>query len=224
MKSRSLVALLLLASCLSSGAPTKPNEREWNQLLASHEWLETLRRSSLDPKSVPTRKEQIEILLDMHQKIKPAYDAFLEKLSEYYERTGDKRAARLYANEKIRLGDEYMNILARYERAIGLYQSALTIDPSNQEAKRRIEVAESKRFVTEQTFGAVRPGMKEADVKKLVGMPREDWIKQVIQKNRAYSVWIYPKRDGGASAIYFDNGVVYHTNWNAAPASSQAAN
>jgi len=53
---------------------------------------------------------------------------------------------------------------------------------------------------------------------------REDWIKQVIQKNRAYSVWIYPKRDGGASAIYFDNGVVYHTNWNAAPASSQAAN
>jgi hypothetical protein len=43
-----------------------------------------------------------------------------------------------------------------------------------------------------------------------------------VQNNRVYSVWIYPKEDGGASAIYFDNGVVYHTNWNAAaPPASQ---
>ena len=58
----------------------------------------------------------------------------------------------------------------------------------------------------------------------LVGLPREDWIKQVVQNNRVYSVWIYPKEDGGASAIYFDNGIVYHTNWNAAaPPASQAS-
>ena len=56
-----------------------------------------------------------------------------------------------------------------------------------------------------------------------MGLPREDWIKQVVQNNRIFSVWIYPKSDAGAAAIYFDNGVVYHTNWNAAapPAASK---
>jgi len=58
--------------------------------------------------------------------------------------------------------------------------------------------------------------MKEDEVRGIVGLPREDWIKQVVQNGRVYSVWIYPKSDGGATAIYFDNGVVYHTNWNAA--------
>jgi hypothetical protein len=65
-------------------------------------------------------------------------------------------------------------------------------------------------------FANVKTGMKEDAVQRLVGLPREDWIKQVVQNNRVYSVWIYPKADGGASAVYFDNGVVYHTNWNAA--------
>src|SRR5688500_19997699 len=54
----------------------------------------------------------------------------------------------------------------------------------------------------------VKAGMKEDEVRRAVGLPREDWIKQVVQNNRVYSVWIYPKADGGASAIYFDNGVV----------------
>jgi len=60
-------------------------------------------------------------------------------------------------------------------------------------------------------------------VQKLVGLPREDWIKQVVQNNRVYAVWIYPKSDGGASAIYFDNGVVYHTNWNCCRAGCSAS-
>ena len=64
-------------------------------------------------------------------------------------------------------------------------------------------------------FATVKTGMKEEEVRRIVGVPREDWIKQVVQNKRVYSVWIYPKADGGASAVYFDNGVVYHTNWNA---------
>jgi len=58
--------------------------------------------------------------------------------------------------------------------------------------------------------------MKEDQVRQFIGLPREDWIKQVVQNGRVYSVWIYPKEDGGAAAVYFDNSVVYHTNWNAA--------
>ena len=128
----------------------------------------------------------------------------------------------MLAREKVILGDEYLSVLSRYDKALEFYRAAAQLDPTNVDVKQRIEFAESRRYVPMNNFAAVKVGMKEDEVRALVGLPREDWIKQVVQNSRVYSVWIYPKADGGASAIYFDNGVVYHTNWNAAvPAAAQ---
>lgn len=217
-----LPVLILLTACLSAGRPTRPNDREWNLLMADYQWIQTLRGSQQAAPAVATRKQQIELLLENHRKIEPTYVAFMDKLREYHERTGDPRAATVVAREKIAIGDEYMNVLSRYDRAIESYEQALLIEPQNAEARQRIETARSRRFVSMNAFAVIKGGMKEADVRRLVGLPREDWIKQVVQNKRVYAVWIYPKSDGGASAIYFDNGVVYHTNWNAA-APPQAA-
>jgi hypothetical protein len=158
----------------------------------------------------------IDIALEAHRKIEPAYVVFMEKLKEYHDRTGDPRATSVMSREKIIMGDEYMNVLSRYDKALEFYRAAVQLDPTNSEAHQRVATAESRRYVSMVAFAAVKTGMKEDDVRKMVGLPREDWIKQVVQNSRVYSVWIYPKADGGASAIYFDNGVVYHTNWNAA--------
>lgn len=212
----SALLLMLAAACASAGPPTQPNDREWNLLMADYQWIQALRAGEKAPPVNATRREEIEIALENHQKLEPAYFAFVEKLKEYGNRTGDPRAARLLANEKIIIGDEYMNVLSRYDKAIESYREAMQIDPSNQDAARRISAAEQRRFVSMNAFAGVKSGMTEADVRRLVGLPREDWIKQVVQNRRVYSVWIYPKADGGASAVYFDNGVVYHTNWNAA--------
>jgi len=219
---RKLLILFLFAGCVSS-APTKvPNDHEWSLIDADYQWLQTLRKAQPVPPPNASRKQQIETLLVNHAKIEPTYIAFTDKLDEYYKRTADPRAAAMFAREKIALGDEYMNVLSRYDRAIELYREALRYESQNPDALRKIGEAEQRRFVSMTSFAVVKTGMKEAEVQKLVGMPREDWIKQVVQNNRVYSVWIYPKEDGGASAIYFDNGVVYHTNWNAAapPAAS----
>jgi hypothetical protein len=162
------------------------------------------------------RKEQIELTLENLKKLEPTYAVFVDKVHAYYERTQDGRAATLLAREKILLGDEYMNVLSRYDKAIDLYQTALDYEPASTAARERIALAEQRRYVSMSAFAGVKQGMKEEDVRRLVGLPREDWIKQVVQNNRVYAVWIYPKADGGASAIYFDNGAVYHTNWNAA--------
>jgi hypothetical protein len=214
---------LLLCSCVSSGPPTQPNDKEWNLLSADYQWLQTLRNAQPVPPATASRKQQIEILLSNHDKIAPTYNAFLDKLKEYYGRTADPRAAAVLSREKVIMGDEYMNYLARYDSALKEYRDALQYDPSNAEAQKRIETAQKRRFVSMSAFANVKSGMKEDDVRTLVGLPREDWIKQVVQNGRAYSVWIYPKEDGGASAIYFDNGVVYHTNWNAAAPPAAAA-
>jgi len=213
---RFLLPLLIAVACATPGPPTQPNDREWNLITADYEWLQTLRKAQPLPPPNASRKQMIDLALKNHEKITPTYDAFLAKATEYYERTHDPRAATLLAHEKVIIGDEYMNVLARYDRAIELYRGALSYDPQNAEAAQRIAAAQAKRFVSMDSFAAVKSGMKEDDVRKLVGLPREDWIKQVIQNNRVFSVWIYPKADTGAAAIYFDNGVVYHTNWNAA--------
>jgi hypothetical protein len=206
----------VLASCVAPGPPTIPNDKEWSLLTADYTWLETLRKAQKVPAPSAPRKQQIELLLENHRRVEPVYIAFMDKLREYYQRTSDPRAASLMVKEKIAIGDEYMNILSRYDRALDHYRSALQIDPSSAEAKQRVALAEERRYVSMNAFTAIRRGMNEEEVRRLVGLPREDWIKQVVQNSRIYAVWIYPKSDGGASAVYFDNGVVYHTNWNAA--------
>lgn len=216
MRKLVLSLLLTIIACAPAGPVTTPNDREWAQLMADYQWILTLRQAQKQPAANASRKEQIELLLENHKKIEPTYVAFVDKAREYFERTTDPRAGALLAREKIILGDEYMGVLARYDRAIALYREALELDPSSPDAQSRIKLAEERRYVNMTSFASVKTGMKEDDVRRLVGVPREDWIKQVVQNKRVYSVWIYPKADGGASAVYFDNGVVYHTNWNAA--------
>jgi tetratricopeptide (TPR) repeat protein len=213
-----ILPILLLAACMTApaGPPTQPNDREWNLLMADYQWLETNRKAQPAPPATASRKQAIELLLENHRKIQPLYENFSTKLDEYYRRTSDPRAAAVMAREKVTIGDEYMNALSRYDTALTYYRQALQYDPNNAEAKDRIALAEKRRYVSMEAFANVKKDMKEDDVRRLVGLPREDWIKQVVQNNRVYSVWIYPKADGGASAVYFDNGVVYHTNWNAA--------
>jgi tetratricopeptide (TPR) repeat protein len=222
---RHVLILMLLAAfaCAPAGPPPGPNDREWSLLTADYQWLETIRKAQRQPAANATRKERIELLLDNHKKLEPTYVAFIDKVHEYHDRTGDPRAGQLLAREKIMLGDEYMTVLSRYDKAIDLYREALQYQPDSTEAQQRIATAEQRRYVSMTAFANVKTGMKEEAVQGLVGLPREDWIKQVVQNNRVYSVWIYPKADGGASAVYFDNGVVYHTNWNAAAPATGAA-
>ena len=222
MRNVLLLLLLSLVACAPAGLPTQPNAREWNLLTADYQWLEGVRNSQKKPSSTASRKERIELLLANHKSIEPTYVTFMDKVREYYDRTSDPRAAAILAREKILLGDEYMSVLSRYDRAIELYRDALEFQPGSAEVIERIRLAEARRFVSMEAFAQVKTGMRSEAVERLVGLPREDWIKQVVQNNRAFSVWIYPKADGGAAAVYFDNGVVYHTNWNAAAPSAEA--
>jgi tetratricopeptide (TPR) repeat protein len=216
-------ALLIAGSAAAAAAPNTPNAREWNRLVAEYDQIVIMRGQLPQPPESAPRKEQIEIVLANHKRLEPIYGTFLDRLRDYYERTGDMRAAQVYAAEKIRIGDEYARVLARYDRAIVMYQSALALDPANPQAQEKLRQAQERRFVSMDRFAQVRNGMSEAQVRQILGEPQEPWKNQRVHKNRVYSVWIYPKSDGSASAVYFDDGTVYHTSWNAA-AAGQAGN
>lgn len=213
-----VLALVSIAVPRYGLAAASAGKSEWELIEADYKWLETLRQASPVPPETASRKELIEAYLQNEKRVEQVYGKFIENLEDYYHRSGDPRAAALFAKEKIRIGDGYMNILARYDRAINMYRAALYVDPSNEEAKTKLSLAESKRYVSSDLFVKLREGMKEADVQQVIGLPREDWIRQKIEGERVYSVWIYPRKDGGAAAVYFEGGFVYHTNWNAAPA------
>ncbi|MEA2166224.1 MAG: hypothetical protein QOK37_4351 [Thermoanaerobaculia bacterium] len=211
-----ITAVLVTAPLAAAGLPTQPNDREWGTLSAEYLHIDALRKMQPLPPANASRKQMLELVLDNQKKLEPVYVPFLDKVKEYFDRTHDPRAGQVLAREKIIMGDQYMQYLSRYDKALDLYRAAVDLDPSSVEAKQRVTLAQQRRFVSMTAFANVRSGMKEDTVRNLVGLPREDWIKQVVQNGRVYSVWIYPKEDGGASAIYFDNGTVYHTNWNAA--------
>src|SRR5436309_3881220 len=121
-KIAALLFLLTLTGCISPGPPTRPTEREWNLLMADYQWIQTLRAAQKAPPANATRKQEIELVLENHRKIEPTYIAFMDKVREYRRRTGDPRAATVLANEKIIIGDEYMNVLSRYDKAIESYR------------------------------------------------------------------------------------------------------
>jgi hypothetical protein len=209
-----LISILLLSACVAAGPSNQPNDVEWAALMRDYSWIDGVRKAKPPITVATSRKQMIEASLDAHRKLEPIYLPFMDRLKEYYDRTHDPRAGSLLAREKIVMGDEYMNVLSRYDKAIEFYRAARDIEPSA-DIDKRIALAESRRFVSLAAFANVKGGMQEEEVRSLIGLPREDWIKQVVQNGRVFSVWIYPKEDGGAWAVYFDNGRVYHTNWNA---------
>ena len=164
MRNLFLTLLLLSVACAPAGPPTAPNDREWSLLTADYQWLETVRNAQKKPAANMTRKERIELLLDNHKKLEPTYVAFIDKVHEYHGRTADPRAGQLLAREKIMLGDEYMTVLSRYDKAIDLYREALQFQPDSAEAQQRIATAEQRRYVSMTAFANVKTGMKEEAV------------------------------------------------------------
>lgn len=212
------IALLVALALLFPTSVFAQQDEGWATIEADYAWLQTLRNANRVPGPTASRKERIESWLANERKIEPVYGRFIERLEAYYTQSGDPRAATLFAREKIRLGDSYMNILSRYDRAVSMYRSALYVDPDNEEAKQKLALAESRRFVDAERFDRIDNGMSESDVEQIIGLPRVDWIRQKIEPGHVYTVWIYPRHDGGAAAVYFDGGVVYHRNWDASPA------
>src|SRR5438552_18872279 len=111
-----ILALILTACTTTQGPPTQPNDREWTLLGADYAWIESLRKAQQPAPPNASRKQMIEVTLANLQKIEPPLNAFTAKVTEYYERTHDRRAAQALAREKVIMGVQYFVILSRSDR------------------------------------------------------------------------------------------------------------
>jgi hypothetical protein len=121
--------------------------------------------------------------------------------------------AMVYAADAVAKAGDYKKAIDQLEMARGLYEQIG--QPVYQPLEERIAQLDDLRFLTQERYDEIAKGMTEDQVKEIAGTPyyrnvKEDPEKKVI-------TWLYPKREGGAAAIYFkmDNRKVYSKNFDA---------
>lgn len=129
-----------------------------------------------------------------------------------------KEAIRLKSHEDILVAREYIERGGDYARAIEIYQTALLVDPDNEELQEAMAWAEANRWMTEERFAQVKKGMSRDEVRAAVGQPNLRNIRDYPEKNRL--AWFYPKGpDRSAAGVFFqqkgDDYTVYLTDFDA---------
>lgn len=135
-----------------------------------------------------------------------------------------QQAIRMKSDEDIRIALEYIEAGGDYERAIGIYDAALEVDPGYEHLQQLRAEAEERRFMTEERFARVEEGMTQDQVRELLGPVYLRNIRE-YEENQAVA-WFYPRDDRGAAAVWFNEDrqgdyVVYQMDYHfedAAPA------
>jgi len=121
--------------------------------------------------------------------------------------------AMVYADDAVTKAGDYKKAIDQLELAQGYYLQIAK--PVYEPLTARIAELDDLRFVTQERFDQITKNMTEDQVREAVGTPyyrnvKEDPEKKVI-------TWLYPKREGGAAAVYFkmDNRKVYSKSFDA---------
>ncbi|HEY7216102.1 MAG TPA: hypothetical protein VIC28_15875 [Thermoanaerobaculia bacterium] len=107
-------------------------------------------------------------------------------------------AIRMKSDEDIRLARQFIAQGGDYQRAIDIYKEALVVDPQNPRLREELARAQARRYMTRQTFAAVKTGMGQDEVRALLGQPNLHNIR--AYPNHAVVGWFYPKDESGAAA------------------------
>jgi tetratricopeptide (TPR) repeat protein len=166
------------------------------------------------------RREEAETLADtLMQRLVGYLNA--EPMIEGEPLTESQLAAiRMKSDEDMVLAREYIEKGGDYRRAIDIYQTALQLDPENEELMAALESAKEDRYVSEERFAAVKDGMTQDDVRAALGPVNLHNIREYPDRN--VEAWFYPTAEGGyAAAVWFRENkrsgdlVVYQLKYNA---------
>lgn len=135
-------------------------------------------------------------------------------------------AIRMKSDEDIRLARQFIAQGGDYQRAIDIYREALLVDPGNARLREELAQAETRQYMTRETFLQIKEGMDQEEVRDLLGHPNLHNVRNY--PDRDVVGWFYPKdRSGAAAAVWFhDDGgrlTVYLFDFDALQPRSPAA-
>lgn len=213
-------------------------QKQWTELMSIREEilavkgkiniLEDFKNNPKKYKKEELPQETIETLtanLDELKKIKyePKYNSFMDNLTIFLDKTlNDEKlknepevlkAVRLYSDECILTGEEFIKEGGKYKEAIDIYNQALSLDPNYELLKTKIKEAEDFRFIKKERFDQVKNGMTMEEVKAICGYPNVSYIQEKEHKGKKIIAWYYPKEGQKAAGIFFSNGKVYNKYW-----------
>lgn len=179
------------------------------------------KKEELPEESLEALKEKLESLKKTQYDSK--YNAFMDNLTMFLDKTlNDEnlkskpeipKAIRLYSDECIITGEEYIKEGGKYKEAIEIYNQALSLDPNYELLKEKIKEAEDFRYIKKERFDKVKNGMTMEEVKEVCGYPNVLYIQEKEERGKKITAWFYPKEDQKAAGIFFSNGKVYDKIW-----------
>ena len=207
----------------------------WNHLNESRDKVKTMNESLAELQATPSRKldaDQKQQLTTLPEEISKtvqsnsaAYDELQEKLATFL--TGalndhpnapeTAEGLKIYSEEAMYTAEDAVDKAGDYKKALDILQTAKTyydtvgIQPYQPLVDKMAEF-EDMRFITKERFDLVTKGMTEDEVAKVAGPPY--YLNK--KHERGIDFWLYPRREGGAAAIYFNNKhKVYNKNFDA---------
>lgn len=156
-----------------------------------------------------------------------AYDDYQAKLADFLtfglndlpEDPTTVEGLNLYADESIVNADDTVAKAGDYKKALDLLETAagyynMLGKDVYQTLVDKQTALDEMRYITRERFDAVKRNMTEDQVKEIAGIPYYRNIHEDPKSKIVY--WLYPKREGGATAIYFNKSKkVYNKNFDA---------
>jgi tetratricopeptide (TPR) repeat protein len=113
-----------------------------------------------------------------------------------------RAALRMKSDEEMVQARAYIEQGGDYQRAIEIYEAALSVDPGNAALRRELASARALRYMTPERFARAKEGMSPREVRQLLGQPNLHNVREYA--DRGVTAWFYPKgASGAAAAIWF---------------------
>lgn len=201
-------------------APSAAADSEWAWLQATRKELDEKRRRLAAAGQTPdpalakdAERQTAELNRRLLEFINATPPVAGEPLTEL-----QKTALRMKSEEDALLAREHIEKGGDYQRAIEIYEDALAVDPDNLSLKTELEKARQRRYITFEAFVQVKEGMKDGEVKSLLGHPNLHNVREYSE--RGVVAWFYPKGENGAAAgVWFEKKgnalVVYEADFEA---------
>jgi len=206
-----------MLACVPGCRPS-PDERQGESQvsiaeMAEWEWLQEtkqqLDRQRARLAQLEAGKQPSEEIVRLRKQVGDLSGELNRRLVEYInanagETPGERQLAalRMKSDEDIVLAREYVEQAGDYRRAIEIYETALAADPDNPRLRKELEAAKARRYITRERFALIREGMKQDEVRRLLGRPNLQDVRAYPE--RGVTAWFYPKdATGAAAAVWF---------------------